>query len=411
MALVMFLFKTEPIPTQGPSKTHNRLGLLASCFWRCQSLVGIMVSSRSVPVDRRLLVDETVPHPVRVPGTPNPGVALTTGPGGAAPGAPASTVTGKAAPIEGATRVWHPETVHAIVPLVSGYEILSELGRGGMGVVYRARNVRLGHEVALKMILAGSAAGTQELARFQLEAVAVARLKHPGIVHLHEFGEHEGKPFFSLEFVEGGSLAGRLKSGPLPAREAATLVEKTARAMHHAHEHGIVHRDLKPANVLLTLDDQPKIADFGLAKDLSNDDGLSHTGALMGTAAYMAPEQAEGRIRDIRPTTDVYALGAILYECLTGRPPFKGTTLHETLAMVIRQEPTSPRQLAPALPRDLETVCLRCLEKDPKKRYATAADLADDLERFLRGNPSRPGRSARSRVGCAGACGTGPSPR
>ncbi|MFO0823892.1 MAG: serine/threonine-protein kinase [Gemmataceae bacterium] len=332
-------------------------------------------------------MDETVPFPGKAPAPPKPDAALATGSGDAASSGPASTVTGNAPAHKGATGVWRPETMNAIVPLVSGYEILCELGRGGMGVVYRARNVRLGHEVALKMILAGNTAGTQELARFQLEAVAVARLKHPGIVHLHEFGEHEGKPYFSLEFVEGGSLAGRLKAGPLPAREAALLVAKTAHAMQHAHEQGIIHRDLKPANILLTRDDQPKVADFGLAKDLSNDDGLSRTGALMGTAAYMAPEQAEGRIRDIRPTTDVYALGAILYECLTGRPPFKGTTLHETLGMVLRQDPRSPRQLTPSLPRDLETVCLRCLEKDPKKRYATAADLADDLERFLRGEP------------------------
>jgi hypothetical protein len=270
---------------------------------------------------------------------------------------------------------------------LAGYEVLGELGRGGMGVVYRARHLKLKHEVALKMILAGGHAGEHELARFQLEAAAVARLRHPAIVHIHEFGDHDGKPFFSLEFVEGGSLAGKLKEGPLAPREAAALAEKLGRAMQHAHEQGIVHRDLKPANVLLTASGEPKIADFGLAKQMDADDGLSKTGSVMGTPSYMAPEQAEGRIHAIGPASDVYALGAILYECLTGQVPFKGTTLRETLDMVSNREATPPRRLAPGVPRDLETVCLRCLEKDPKKRYASAAALADDLGRFLRGEP------------------------
>jgi WD40 repeat protein len=270
---------------------------------------------------------------------------------------------------------------------LAGYEILGELGRGGMGVVYRARHLKLGHEVALKMILSGGHAGEQELARFQLEAAAVAKLHHPNIVPIQEFGDHEGNPFFSLEFVDGGSLAARLKQGPLPCREAATLVEKLAQAMQHAHEHGIVHRDLKPANVLLTKEGEPKVTDFGLAKQLGADDGLSQTGSVLGTPAYMAPEQAEGRVRDVGAATDVYALGMILYECLTGQVAFKGMTLHETLEMVSRREPTPLRRLTVSVPRDLETVCLRCLEKDPKKRYQTAADLSDDLGRFLRGEP------------------------
>ncbi len=270
---------------------------------------------------------------------------------------------------------------------LAGYEVLEELGRGGMGVVYKARHLKLGHEVALKVILAGGHADEQELARFHLEAAAVARLKHPGIVHLHEFGEYDGKPFFSLEFVEGGSLAVRLNQGPLPAREAAVLVEKLARAVQHAHEAGILHRDLKPGNVLLTKAGEPKVADFGLAKQLGAEEGLSQTGAVMGTPSYMAPEQAAGRVRELGPPTDVYGLGAILYKCLTGRPPFQGTTKHETLQQVLRQEPVAPRRLVPTVPRDLETVCLRCLEKDATKRYATAADLADDLGRFVRGEP------------------------
>jgi WD40 repeat protein/tetratricopeptide (TPR) repeat protein len=272
---------------------------------------------------------------------------------------------------------------------VAGYEVLGVLGEGGMGVVYRARHRELGHEVALKMILGGGQAGGEYLARFHLEAAAVARLQHPGIVHLYEFGAHEGRPFFSLELVEGGSLAGKLKDGPLPPRQAAALVEKLARAMQHAHDHGIIHRDLKPANVLLTKEGEPKITDFGLAKQLGSDDGLSVSGAIMGTPSYMAPEQAEGRLRDLGPATDAYALGAILYECLTGRPPFRGGTAQETLNLVVRQEPTRPRHWVPGVPRDLETVCLRCLEKEARKRYATAADLADDLKRYLDGEPVR----------------------
>jgi WD40 repeat protein len=278
---------------------------------------------------------------------------------------------------------------------VGGYEVLGLLGEGGMGVVYKARHLQLGHEVALKMILGGAHASGEYLARFRLEAAAVARLKHPGIVHLYEFGEHDGRPFFSLELVDGGSLAGKLQADPLTGREAAALVEKVARAVQHAHEAGILHRDLKPANVLLTPGGEPKITDFGLAKQLNSDAGLSITGAVLGTPSYMAPEQAAGRLGDIGPTTDVYALGAILYECLTGQPPFRGSTVQETLDLVSRQEPTRPGRWVPTVPRDLETVCLRCLEKETTKRYATAADLADDLKRYLEGEPvrARPVRS------------------
>jgi len=286
----------------------------------------------------------------------------------------------------------------AAVLRIGDYEVLEELGRGGMGVVYRARHRTLGHEVALKMVLSGAHADAAELARFQLEAAAVARLHHAAIVHIHEFGTHDGKPFFSLELVDGGSLKDRLRKGPLPPRDTATLVEKLARAMQHAHEAGIVHRDLKPANVLLTRKGEPKVADFGLAKQMAADAGLSQTGNLLGTPSYMAPEQAAGKVRAVGPATDVYALGVILYECLTGQVPFRAPTSFETMQQVLTQEPVPPRRLVPGLPRDLETVCLRCLEKEAGKRYQSAADLADDLGRFLRGEPvaaRRVGRAER----------------
>jgi hypothetical protein len=270
---------------------------------------------------------------------------------------------------------------------IGAYEVIEEVGRGAMGVVYRARHVDLGHEVALKMILAGGHADPQELARFRVEAAAVAQLRHPHIVHINDFGEHDGRPFVSLELVAGGTLAGRLKQGPVPPREAAALVEKLARAMGHAHERGIVHRDLKPSNVLLTAEGEPKVADFGLAKRLDADDGLSQSGAVLGTAAYMAPEQAAGQLRSVGAASDVWALGVVLYECLTGRVPFRGTTTLETLRLVQTTEPVPPRRLRPALARDLETVCLRCLEKDLGRRYSSAGALADDLGHFLRGEP------------------------
>jgi hypothetical protein len=265
---------------------------------------------------------------------------------------------------------------------VPGYEILGELGRGGMGVVYQARQVSLNRVVALKMILAGAYAGPEQLARFRTEAEAVARLQHPGIVQIFEIGEHQGKPFFSLEFVGGGSLAGRLDGKPLAADAAARLVEALARSVHAAHQSGIVHRDIKPANVLLTPDGQPKITDFGLAKLLQADRGQTKTGEILGTPDYMAPEQAAGR-KDVGPAADVYSLGAILYELLTGRPPFRGETTLDTLLQVLEAEPTAPRQWNPEVPRDLETICLKCLDKEPRRRYASAGELADDLHRFL----------------------------
>jgi serine/threonine protein kinase len=311
------------------------------------------------------------------------------------------------------------------LPAVPGYEVQSELGRGGMGVVYRARQSGLQRLVALKMILAGPDAGPQDVARFRSEAEAVARLHHPNIVQIYEVGDFHGRPYIALEYVDGGSLARRLHGVPQPAQEAARLVETLARAVHHAHERRIIHRDLKPANILLgveggewrvegeerqsttldppppTLDSppstlhpplstlHPKITDFGLAKRLDVAAGQTQPGALLGTPNYMAPEQATAAADALGPATDVHALGAILYELLTGRPPFQGATLLDTLEQVRCQEPVPPTRLQPRLPRDLETVCLKCLQKDWRKRYPSAQSLADDLGRFLAGEPIR----------------------
>jgi WD40 repeat protein/serine/threonine protein kinase len=270
-----------------------------------------------------------------------------------------------------------------------GYEVLGELGRGGMGVVYKARQVRLKRLVALKMIQAGRGAGPEQVARFRTEAQAVARLQHPNIVHVYETAEHDGLPYFSMEYVEGGRLDRKLAGTPLPARDAARLVETLARAMDYAHQRDILHRDLKPANVLLATDGTPKITDFGLAKRLEEDLGHTQTGSIFGTPPYMAPEQAEGRQSDVSPATDVYALGAILYECLTGRPPFQAASILETLEQVRTQESVPPRRLQPRVPRELDTIALKCLQKEPKNRYPGAQALAEDLRRFLNGEPIR----------------------
>jgi hypothetical protein len=275
-----------------------------------------------------------------------------------------------------------------------GYEILRELGRGGMGVVYQARQVQLNRVVALKMILSGACAGEADLARFRTEAEAIARLQHSHIVQIHEISEYEGKPFFSLEYCGGGSLEQRLDGQPLPIRDAVALIEKLAGAVQHAHERGILHRDLKPGNVLLTgtpetplAECEPRITDFGLAKLVGAGEGRTVSGAVLGTPSYMAPEQAGGHSGAVGPAADIYALGVLLYELLTGRPPFRGPSALDTLLQVMSDEVPPPRQLRPAIARDLEAVCLKCLEKEPRRRYPSAAALADDLGRFLRGEP------------------------
>jgi tRNA A-37 threonylcarbamoyl transferase component Bud32 len=289
---------------------------------------------------------------------------------------------------------------------VPGYEVLGEIGRGGMGVVYKARQLRPDRVVALKMLLAGRHAAPQERTRFLHEAEAVARLQHPGIVALYEAGQLGDLPYFTLEFVPGGSLADRLRGTPLPPGDAARLVEQVARGVQYAHERGIVHRDLKPANVLLSFREPPapaagntqgsrlaeavpKITDFGLAKNLTVNAALTPTGAVFGTPSYMAPEQAKGAAGQVGAPADVYALGAILYECLTGRPPFQGPTAADTLLQVLQCEPAAPSVLQRGVPRDLDTICLKCLGKDPRRRYATALEAADDLRRFQAGEPIR----------------------
>ncbi len=269
---------------------------------------------------------------------------------------------------------------------VPGYEIVGELGRGAMGVVYQARQLGLNRLVALKMILAGDQAGDPVRVRFRAEAEAVARLQHPNIVQIHEIGEHQGRPYFSLEYCPGGSLAHKLAGTPLPPQEAARLVEPLARAVQAAHEAGVIHRDLKPGNVLLTADGMPKVADFGLAKRLDVSAGQTASGVIVGTPSYMPPEQAGGKhASPVGPAADVYGLGAVLYDCLTGRPPFRAATPLETALQVIRDDPVPPSRFQPRLPRDLETICLKCLEKDPGRRYPSAQELADDLRRFQSG--------------------------
>jgi serine/threonine-protein kinase len=268
------------------------------------------------------------------------------------------------------------------------YELTAELGRGGMGIVFKANQTDLQRTVAIKMILCGAVAGSEDLQRFRGEAEATASLHHSNIVHIHEVGEIDGLPYFSMEYIEGHSLAQRLSEGPLRSKAAAQYVSALARAIQHAHEHNILHRDLKPSNVLLDREDRPHITDFGLAKRLNADSGQTRTGAVLGTPGYMAPEQAAGS-KQLTPAVDVYGLGAILYELLTGRPPFRAESPLDTVLQVLDRDPAPPRLLNPNVDRDLETICLKCLEKDPRRRYGSAKALAEDLERYLAGESIR----------------------
>src|SRR5262245_25741705 len=256
-----------------------------------------------------------------------------------------------------------------------------------MGIVYKARHLRLNRTVALKMLLAGAYAGPEERERFLREAEAVAGLRHANLVQVYDVGDHDGRPYFTMEYVEGGSLAQKLLGAPQPAHQAAALLATLAEAVQVAHRGGIVHRDLKPANILLTADGTPKIADFGLARHLDSGSALTRTGDRVGTPSYMAPEQAMGKASMIGPAVDIYSLGTLLYELLTGRPPFRGETPTETELQVIYQEPVPPSRLNARVPRDLETICLKCLQKAPERRYTTATALAEDLRRFQRGEP------------------------
>ncbi|HKS37138.1 MAG TPA: serine/threonine-protein kinase, partial [Verrucomicrobiae bacterium] len=267
------------------------------------------------------------------------------------------------------------------------YELLEEVARGGMGIVYRARQRSLNRMVAIKMILAGEFASSEFVRRFRHEAAAAASLQHAHIVAIHEVGEASGQHYFSMDLVEGRNLAELVRDQVLPARRAATYVKTIAEAVHFAHEKGILHRDLKPSNILIDTFDQPRITDFGLAKEFRSGAEPTQSGQALGSPPYMPPEQAVGKHAVASPASDIYSLGAILYHLLTGRPPFQGETLHQVLLQVQGTEPIAPRRLNPGVPEDLQTICLKCLEKDPTRRYPTARDLADELGRFLRDEP------------------------
>src|SRR6266516_1042223 len=277
------------------------------------------------------------------------------------------------------------------------YELLEQIGRGGQGVVFRARQKSLNRIVALKVIGLGHWATEAHLKRFRLEAEAAARLEHPGIVPIHEVGERDGQCYFSMKFVEGGQLDEVARSAtadsscgerePMPIRRATELIANVARTVHYAHEHGILHRDIKPGNILLDAKGEPHLTDFGLARLVESESSVTHTLDVIGTPSYMAPEQAVGNNAAVSRVTDVYGLGAVLYQLLTGQPPFAGGTTYETIKLVLDTDPRQPRQLNPKIDRDLSTICLKCLEKDPKRRYSSALAVAQDLERWLKHEP------------------------
>ena len=280
------------------------------------------------------------------------------------------------------------------------YELLEEIGRGGQGVVYRARQKSLNRTVALKVIGLGPWATDAHLKRFRREAEAAASLQHPCIVPIHEVGERDGFCYFSMNFIAGGQLDEVVKREPMPIRRAVELIAKLARTVHYAHEHGILHRDIKPGNILLDAKGEPMLTDFGLARLVEADSTVTGTLEVMGTPSYMAPEQAAGNNAQLTSAADVYGLGAVLYQLLTGHPPFAGGTTYETIRLVLDTEPRQPRLLNPKIDRDLSTICLKCLEKDPERRYSSALGLAEELERWLKHEPiqaRRTGVITRSR--------------
>jgi eukaryotic-like serine/threonine-protein kinase len=266
-----------------------------------------------------------------------------------------------------------------------GYELLNEIGRGGMGVIYKARQTKLDRIVALKMILAGQLASPEDVQRFYMEAEAAASLEHPGIVPVYEIGEHAGQHFFSMGFIEGESLSDQVKAGPLPPLQAAQVTQTVAEAIAYAHKHNIIHRDLKPANILITIEGQPRVTDFGLARKIETDHRLTASGQILGTPAYMPPEQAAGKTGQVGPLSDVYSLGAILYHLLTGRPPFQAATVLDTLIQVLDANVVPPQLLNPAVTGELNAICMKCLEKSPASRYDSADALHADLTAYLFG--------------------------
>src|SRR5215471_12569959 len=280
-----------------------------------------------------------------------------------------------------------PESSTAAGLRFGDYLLEQEIAHGGMGVVYRARQLSLGRTVAVKLLLLGRYSSAESVERFRREAQSAAALRHPNIVAIHEIGEHEGQQFFSMDYVEGQNLAEAVRAGPLEPRRSAEVVAAIAQAIHFAHEQGVLHRDLKPSNVLLDAFGQVRITDFGLAKKLGGSSDLTLTGQVLGTPNYLSPEQAIGKQAALGPASDVYSIGALMYELLTGRPPFLSNSLQETLLRIQNDEPVSPRALNPALHRDLETICLKCLQKEPERRYGSAHELAMDIKRHLSDQP------------------------
>lgn len=327
--------------------------------------------------------DESNPDRSPVPGTEDPSAPPDT----VAPEITASSPALFRHETDGAAAAAASEPPPISPRVFGGYEIIEEIARGGMGVVVRARETRLKRIVALKMVLGGALADESDIRRFYIEAEAAARLQHPGIVPIYEIGDVDGQHFYAMQLIEGPNLKEKAAGGPLPPKEAARLCSEVSQAVGYAHQNSIIHRDLKPENVLLSREGQPMVTDFGLAKSIESPDNLTQSGQILGTPGYMAPEQATGRTDLQGPGTDIYSLGAILYFLLTGRPPFQAASTLETLDQVVRQQPVSPRDLNPSVPRDIETVCLKCLSKEPRQRYFSAQALAEDLQRFVQGRP------------------------